>query len=291
MWRFRRNNLICEEKERLHVHKVHLERLLQTRPHVETKGPDLPYFMKNKLSLKEILRCRAKKINYENFIIFSRLHSVSTKPSPYSRIYSPLYCPAYDKKKHNFDKKERAKEIYKQNNYYYSRFAKEKPFYSTKALLDLNDYELYIRNNIKRHHLPNPNLEFCTYNTFKQNVIRGSAGLQRCSSAKSLRRGRGVQEEAKVGEGLSRNNCGDNKGISTIMAKNKSFNYGHGSVMFGQSKLNSKSKFNNESSAGYSTTNYTSKIPNTPQTMKRSQSAFGLRSKKVEENPNTINNY
>lgn len=286
MWRFRPNNLICEEKERLHVHKVHLERLLETRPHVQTKGPAPPYFMKNKLSLKEILRCRAKKINYENYIIFSRLQSVSTKPSPYSRIYSPLYCPAYDKRRHNFDKKERAKEIYKQNNYYYSRFAKEKPFYSTKALLDLNDYENYIRNNIRRHHLANPNLEFCTYDIFKQNVIRGNAELTRCGSAQNIRNGDISFEQTWGGRKRERGNKGfkdfSEGGKKLAISRNKSFNGGHNSLMFAKSKLYSNK--NNNESCGNNTTSFTSKIPNTPQPMKRSQSAFGLRSKNVEEN-------
>lgn len=298
MWRFRANNPICEEKERLHVHKVHLERLLESRPHVQMNGPDLPYFLKNKLSLKEILRCRAKKINYENFIIFSRLQSVSQKPSPYSRIYTPAYCPAYDKKKHNFDKKERAKEIYNQNNYYYTRFAKEKPHYSTKALLDLNDYENYLRGNIKRQHLANPNLEFCTYNAFKQNVFQGGQKLVRCGSAKSVRRENNLWEIGPYEESKDQKNFwGGRKKITwkdNDASRNKSFNEGqHGSLMFGQSGLNSKKTNNNESNGCYNNTNYTSKIPNTPQTaMKRSQSAYGLRNKgnAVNSKNNTNNN-
>ena len=111
MWRFRKNNLLVNEKDKLFVHKVHLERLLHAKTHIENKGPEIPYFMKNKLSKKEIMRVKEKKRCYENGIIFSRLLEINNALSPYSKSNKPAYCPAFDKKKHNFDKKEKLKAI------------------------------------------------------------------------------------------------------------------------------------------------------------------------------------
>ena len=115
MWRLRKNNLLVNEKDKLFVHKIHLERLLHAKTHIENKGPETPYFMKNKLSKKEIMRVKEKKRCYENNIIFSRLLAINNTFSPYSKINKPQYCPALDKIRHNFDKIERQNDIYKNN--------------------------------------------------------------------------------------------------------------------------------------------------------------------------------
>ena len=49
MWRFRKNNLLVNEKDKLFVHKVHLERLLHAKTHIQNKGPKMPFFLKNKI--------------------------------------------------------------------------------------------------------------------------------------------------------------------------------------------------------------------------------------------------
>ncbi len=98
-------------------------------------------------------------------------------------------------------------------------------------------------------------------------------------------------EESKEGKGF----CWGKKkygGGEFEASRNKSFVEGqHGSLMFGQSGQNSKKTNNNESNGCYNNTNYTSKIPNTPQTMKRSQSAFGLRNKKTTESSKNTNTH
>ena len=67
--------------------------------------------MKNRLSKKEINRVKEKKRCYENSIIFSRLLDINNTFSPYSKINKPLYCAAYDKKRHNFYKIEKQNDI------------------------------------------------------------------------------------------------------------------------------------------------------------------------------------
>ena len=85
MWNFRKNNLIINDFDNFFVHKVHLERLLNTKTHIKNKGPDLPYFMKYKLSLKEFLRARERKREYEDAILFSRLVHIDSSLSNYSK--------------------------------------------------------------------------------------------------------------------------------------------------------------------------------------------------------------
>ena len=42
---------------------------------------------------------------------------INNASSPYSQLNKPAYCPAFDKKKHNYDKLEKQKAIYKHNSY------------------------------------------------------------------------------------------------------------------------------------------------------------------------------
>ena len=102
MWRFRNNNRLINEKEKLELHKMQLERLLQVRSNISNLGPPLPFFLKNKLSKKEALKEKEQKRVYENSIIYSRLLSINNKPSPYSKINAPIYCPAFDKKRFHY---------------------------------------------------------------------------------------------------------------------------------------------------------------------------------------------
>jgi len=186
MWKFRKNNLLINEKDKLFVHRVHLERLLHTKTHIQNKGPDMPYFMKNKLSKKEILRVKNRQKNYENSIIFSRLLEINNALSPYSKYNAPKYCPAFDKSRHNFSKLEKLERLCKQNRFLFNRFINEKSFYPTKRLLEVSDYENYLRGNIRRQHLDNPNLNFVTFKQFKMNIIN-NYNMDRSNSARIIR--------------------------------------------------------------------------------------------------------
>ena len=48
MWRIRKNNLIINEHDNFFSHRTHLEKLLYAKPHVQNKGPKMPFFLKNK---------------------------------------------------------------------------------------------------------------------------------------------------------------------------------------------------------------------------------------------------
>ena len=56
MWNFRKNNLLVNDKDKLFVHKVHLENLLHARSYINNKGRETPYFIKYKLSKRKSLR-------------------------------------------------------------------------------------------------------------------------------------------------------------------------------------------------------------------------------------------
>ena len=185
MWRIRKNNLIINEKDKLFVHRVHLERLLHAKTHIKNKGPEIPYFMKNNLSKKELLRVKERKRCYENALIFSRLLEINNSISPYSKTIRPIYCPSFDKKKYDFNKTEKRRNLYKQNSFIFSRLIHEKSYYPTSRLLNTNNFEIYLKDIIKRQRSDNPNINFATFKQFKKN-IKKSYKLKKSYSAEML---------------------------------------------------------------------------------------------------------
>lgn len=257
MWRFRKNNLLINEKDRLFVHKVHLERLLHAKTHIKNKGPEIPYFMKNKLSKKEIMRVLEKKRCYENSIIFSRLLAINKALSPYSKSNRPVYCPAFDKKKHNYNKKEIQKDIYKLNYFIFKRLVNEKPFYPTSHLFEMNDFENYLRGNIKRQHIANPNLKFATFKQFKNNIVKN---YKRCNSAKMIR----TNFEERNNEAT----------IDKVNNNNNKNNYSYAYYTYGMKHNKSYNNIRNNNNISYNnSTRANSKIG---RALSRCQSAYGL---------------
>lgn len=215
MWRIRKNNLIINDKDKLYVHRVHLERLLHSKTHIKNKGPEMPYFMKNNLSKKELIRVKERKRCYENALIFSRLLEINRSISPYSKTYRPVYCPSFDRKKYDFDKTERRRDLHKENTNLFSRLIHERSFYPTSRLLKENDYEIYLKEIIKRQRNDNPNINFATFSQFKKN-IRRSYKLKKSNSAEMLEPAfiiskRGINET----DTFSRNNNNLNYGCTS----------------------------------------------------------------------------
>ena len=260
MWRLRKNNLLVNEKDKLFVHKVHLERLLHAKSHIENKGPDTPFFMKNKLSKKEINRVKEKKRCYENSIIFSRLLDINNTFSPYSKINKPFYCPAFDKKRHNFHKIEKQNDIYKYNKFLFNRLINEKSFYPTQRLLVKNDYENYIKDNIKRKRLDNPNLNFVTFNKFKTNIVK-YYNLKRCNSARVLNKSK-VRDYNEIGIDIT--NRRNKSNYNNFIPHNQSYN----------NLLGKRNKKNNSNNISFNSTMLTSRMG---KNLSRCQSAFNIR--------------
>jgi hypothetical protein len=184
MWRFRKNNLIINDQDKLFAHKVHLEKLLKAKPHIQNKGPEMPNFLKNKLSINEYLRSKEHKRCYENAVIFSRLLDIDNSISEYSYINRPIYCAAFDKKKYNFDKTEKMRNTLMENKHFFVRLIKQKSHYPTQYLINSKDYELLLKRNNKKR-IDNPNINFATFNEFKKNLEK-KYKLRRSYSAENI---------------------------------------------------------------------------------------------------------
>lgn len=180
MWSLLNNNIYCAEKEQLKVNQIHFEKLLNTKARLNNKPSEIPFFLKNKSYLRELMRTRDSKINYINNMMNKKLEFVSKSPSRYSRfINSPKYCPALDKQRFNYARIERDREIASENKSMYKRFKEKKPTYSTKILLKKSENLEHIRNNIsKGRHVQKFSLKLCTFREFKTNLMRESSKLR-----------------------------------------------------------------------------------------------------------------
>jgi len=186
MWNFRKNNLLVNDKDKLFVHRVHLENLLHAKSYINNKGRETPYFIKYKLSKRKSLRDRERKINYENSIIFSRLVEINKSISPYSSTYRPIYCASFDRTKYTFNESEKKREICKENLSLFRRLIEEKPFYTTKNILKANDNEMYLKEIIKRQRTDNPNINFATFYQFRKNLAKNYNLKRSCSTGMLL---------------------------------------------------------------------------------------------------------
>ena len=167
-----KNNLIINEKDNLFVHRIHLEKLLRAKPHVQNKGPEMPYFMKNKLSIKHFLRSNEQKRFYENAVIFSRLLKIDNSISDYGPENKPIYCAAFDRKKYNFDKTERMRNTQRENSQLFTRLIKQKTYYPIQDLLNANYFEKRLKKHLLKQKFDNPNINFATFSQFKKNLVK-----------------------------------------------------------------------------------------------------------------------
>lgn len=181
MWRIRKNNLIINDHDNFFSHRAHLEKLLHAKPHVQNKGPKMPFFLKNKISTNHLLRSIEDKKCYENAVIFSRLLEIESSISNYNKRKCPLYCAAFDKKKYNFDKEEKMRDTQRENEKLFIRLIKQKSHYPTKGFLKINNHKNYYKSIVKRQRFDNPNIDFATFNEFKNNLVQ-SYNLRRARS-------------------------------------------------------------------------------------------------------------
>jgi len=174
MWNLINNNYICNEKDILRSHKIHLENLLNKKSCLNNKGPEIPYFLKNKLSLRELIRSNQSRINNDNHIMYKKLMYMAHNPSPYSKYTNiPKYCPALDKQRFNYSKIERDNNIYNENESFFKRFSSKKSIYSNKKFLKQSEYENYLKSIISNSRfLPDIPLRLVTFRKFKSNLLK-----------------------------------------------------------------------------------------------------------------------
>ena len=180
MWSLLNNNPYCAEKEQLKVNQIHFEKLLGLKARIDNKPNEVPFFLKNKSYLRELIRTRNNKIKAINKLMNIKLKTVAKSPSLYSKENNiPKYCPAFDRQKFNFARIERERKINSENITFYKRFKKKKPTYSTKNFLKKADYQDIIRDNISRgRNLQQYSLKFCTFREFKSHFIKESSKIR-----------------------------------------------------------------------------------------------------------------
>ena len=170
MWNYKTSNDQCNKVERFRFHREHLERLIQVHRKIDNKTPLKPRFLIIKPAKIENEKMRLKKIDYENRIIYDRMHSISAKHSPYSmEISKPVYCPAFDKVTFNWVDNMKKLDIVKRNQWLMKRFSSAKSHYPTKNFLKQNDFNRYIERNLSKTN-SNPNIHYATFRRFKTNL-------------------------------------------------------------------------------------------------------------------------
>ena len=264
MWRFRKNNLIIRDSDNFFAHKAHLEKLLHAKPVIQNDSPKIPSFFKKKISTKQSLISRRRKLCLENAQIFNRLLEINNSISNYSYKYKPSYCAAFDKKKFIFNKIKKFKNRLQKNSNLFSRLVKQKSHYPTQLFLNINDYENYIRRNIRRQRDENPNINYATFHQFKNNIIR-TYGLQKSCSTEYI-------------QPLNLKKRKFTYYNSDIISRNKNYEYG----------LTSLKSYKDINTNNNYTRSLSTMITIKPsKNMSRSQSAF-MRRKKQFNNNNLI---
>ena len=181
MWNLLKNNFSCSEIEAFKENKIHLEKLISIKSNINNKANEVPLFLKNKTYLRELKRNKERNINLINNLMDNKLKSVSKSPSIYSKkLNNPKYCPAFDKRRFNFSKIERERQISTENKSFYKRFNERKATYSTKKLLKKSYFEDYLKSNIsKKKFLPKINLQMCTFKEFKSHLFEQTQRLRK----------------------------------------------------------------------------------------------------------------
>ena len=240
MWNYINNNFICGEKELFRVNKIHLEKLINMKSHLNNKTPKTPNFLRTKIYLKALLKSNEIKRNYDNNIIYKKLRYMANSPSPYSKYNTPKYCPAFDKQRFNFDKIEKEINIFNDNISFYKRFSAKKSIYSTYSMNDFKKYDIS-----KSKFLPQVALKMCTYRQFKSNLLKESNKMKE-TNEKIAKNNRFKNLILKFNKSNSMYDLINNKKNNfENLRYNKSFNKSMNQNGVLNSKFNNKSKNSN----------------------------------------------
>ncbi len=158
------------EWEKYNMHRGHLERLTQTKKIIDNSIPLKPSFLKSRAKKEEMKRETQTKIDYENRMLYNKMHELKVKPSPYSQIKNlPSYCPAFDSSNTQHNKKVKMDIINRENKKLRKRFESAKPTYKTSKMIEESKYADYLKKNLA-YKYRNTNLNFATYEKFRQNL-------------------------------------------------------------------------------------------------------------------------
>ena len=144
MWNRLFSNTLCNEKERLRIHKVQLERLMLTKPKINIQPPHIPKFLLTKYAQKEIQKNIQNKIAHDNFIIYKKLDHLQRSKSPYSKNKETDFLDENMKMHHKsnyFFHLQKELNLAKDNHRLYKIFLAKKSFYPTKNFLERNNFK------------------------------------------------------------------------------------------------------------------------------------------------------
>lgn len=177
MWNIIYTNTTCNNFNRLMEHRGHLERIALAKKMIDTKTPNQPKFFKEGACKKAMKREFNRQIDIDNNLLYKKMYEIKIHPSPYSKCMNlKIECPAFESLTYNKMKRER--DIQKENGKLKKRLISARPAYNTKRYLDDYKYTSYIEKNISKNAKQrNPNLNFTTYNGFKNNL---KYNIERC---------------------------------------------------------------------------------------------------------------
>ncbi len=93
------SNRKCNEFDRFQQHKLHLERIVSTKPAVKLETPKKPGFLFRKTIGKHHQNEKNIKIDYENALIMKKIIHLETHNTQYHpQKIMVKDCPAFDKR-------------------------------------------------------------------------------------------------------------------------------------------------------------------------------------------------
>ena len=179
-------NTNCNNWNRLMEHRGHLERIALAKKMIDTKTPNQPKFFKEAACKKAMKKEFNRQIDIDNNLLYKKMYELKVHHSPYAKELNPTHpCPAFESLSYN--KWRRQKEIEKENGKFKNRLLSAKTAYKTQKYLDDYKYSEYLQKNISKGAKErNPNLNFTTYNGFRNNL---KYNIERCFDDQSSSNG------------------------------------------------------------------------------------------------------
>ena len=163
-------NTNCNNWNRLMEHRGHLERIALAKKMIDTKTPNQPKFFKEAACKKAMKKEFNRQIDIDNNLLYKKMYELKIHHSPYAKELNIIQpCPAFESLSYNKWRKQKV--IERENSRFKKRLLSAKTTYRTQKYLDDYKYSEYLEKNIsKGAKQRNPNLNFTTYNGFKNNL-------------------------------------------------------------------------------------------------------------------------
>ena len=149
MWNTKISNSICGFLDAYDNQKKHIQRVLSAKNITDNRTkPIYPYFLKQKLTKRQIEEEKIEQIKKENKELFYKIISAEEKPSKYSKIKQKKY-PSFNKKNILFARIQQEISKNKENIRFYKKIKNIKSSYDNE---ELNIRNKTVRENKKKLH-------------------------------------------------------------------------------------------------------------------------------------------